>query len=181
MSFDCNIKRVLDCIPLPMFILDTDDRFVYINKRSKAWLRSNSIRVGNNDVYYVLERLLTKEDTEKCRIALERIKQAVENKRTITIKLEVTLHGLNKSYHIILTTASNITIDKQWYVLVTLEDITHLKIRESQLSQSQSLLTQIVDDTTRIIYDNIKFIELDTLNLQQQLNLRKQYLKELEN
>lgn len=176
MFTDNTFRRVMNCIPIPIIILDESNNIVYHNRKSEIWLRYTHIRVKNNQISSLLDNLLIEDDINRCYAALDKVKEAIKQNSNITIRLEVTTKDLNKAYYIVLTTASNITLDDQNFILVTLEDITHLKERERQIQESQAILTTVINNTASIMYDNIKQMNASTSRLQQQTNSIKQQI-----
>lgn len=173
--FSDNIfKRVLDCIPIPILILDSESNLVYNNKKSTAWLKLSNIKISKGPIGNFLQDILLEEDINKCFEALERLKGAIQDKRNITIKLEFITKYFNKVYRIILTTASNITMDQNSFILITLEDVTYIKERELQLMEFQDTLTNVINSTTDLMYRNVRHMSDNTNHIQKQTETLKQ-------
>lgn len=171
-------RRVMDCIPTPILILDENNNIVYNNKKSNTWLRYAKIRLDDKHIEHLWDSFLVQDDITKCQLALDKLRGAIKNNTNMTIRLEVTTKDLNKAYYIILTTASNITLDGQSFILITLEDITYLKERERQLKQSQTILTTIIANTTDVLFNNAKIMQDNTDRINEQTDFLKQQIQE---
>lgn len=147
MIYDKDLKRIVDCLPIPLLILDTEDNIVLYNLRVERWVKDALYALS---IQEFLNLYISDTDIPRCLDALKTLKQAILDKQEKSIKIEVTTKQLNKAFYIVLSTASNIILNEQDYILITLEDITLLKSREKQLKITENLLDRSITENARI-------------------------------
>lgn len=132
------------------------DTIVLYNMKVEKWAKGTlySLNLQN-----FLDLYISEDDIPKCIDALKSLKKAIAENREESIKVEVTTKKLDKAFYIVLSTASNIILNEQDYILITLEDITLLKYKQKQLDYTEHLLDRAVNmnmKTTRALVDNVR-------------------------
>jgi len=141
------LQGVLDSLSTHIAILDVEGNIVYTNRawqifsqQSDSYL-SKLLR-GTN--YFQVCNCLREKDFLETQIFLQGIKDVISSRNTV-FEIEIPYVSLSKQYYF-LSKVTKFYIEQEVFLVVAYEDITHHKITQQELVESQIQLSSLLEN-----------------------------------